>query len=194
MNNIDSYIEALLFLKGEPMNAKELAKILDVKEAEIKKGIEELDKKLSGRGIILAQKEDSYTLATSPESSEFVKILVKEEFNPELTKSSLEVLSIVIYRGPISRAEIDYIRGVNSTFIIRNLLVRGLIERITNPRDSRSFIYKPSFRLLEYLGAKKIEDLPEFGEFNKKIETFIKENNKENDNNEEKDNIGDSAV
>lgn len=183
-----------MFLKGEPMTAKELARILGVKESEIKSGIEELDKKLSGRGIVLAQKEDSYTLITSPESSEFAKTLVKEEFNPELTKASLEVLSIVIYRGPISRAEIDYVRGVNSTFILRNLLVRGLIERITNPRDSRSFIYKPSFQLLEYLGIKKIQDLPEFGAFNKKIETFIKENNKENGNDEEKNNIGDSVV
>lgn len=172
------------------MTARELAKILDVKEGEIKSGIEGLDKKLSGRGIILAQKEDSYTLATSPESSVFAKTLVKEEFNPELTKASLEVLSIVIYRGPISRAEIDYIRGVNSTFILRNLLVRGLTERTANPRDSRSFIYKPSFQLLGYLGVKKIQDLPEFGAFNKKIETFIKNNG----NDEEKNNISDSAV
>lgn len=190
MNNIDSRIEALLFLKGEPMSAKELAKILGVKENEIKSGTEELDKKLSGRGIVLVKKEDSYALATSPECSEFAKILIKEELNPELSKASLEVLSIVIYKGPLSRAEIDYIRGVNSTFILRNLLVRGLIERIANPRDSRSFIYKPSFHLLEYLGVKKIEDLPEFGNFNKKIETFIKSNS----NDDEKNNLGDSAV
>ncbi|MBU3925682.1 SMC-Scp complex subunit ScpB [Patescibacteria group bacterium] len=190
MNNIDSHIEALLFLKGEPMTIKELAKILAVKESDVKIATGELDKKLVDRGIVLVQKEDSYMLATSSKSSEFAKILVKEEFNPELTKASLEVISIVAYRGPISRAEIDYIRGVNSTFILRNLLVRGLIERIPNPRDSRSFIYKLSFQLLEYLGIKKINDLPEFGEFNKKIEDFIKEN----DNSKEENNISNSSV
>ncbi len=179
MTNIDSHIEALLFLKGEPMDAKELAKILGVKEKEIKETAEILEKKIKSRGIRLIKKDDSYTLATSPESSEFAKILAKEEFNPELSKPSLEVLSIVAYKGPISRPQIDYIRGVNSVFTVRNLMVRGLIERIPNPRDSRSFLYKPTMQFLQYLGITNINNLPEFNDLNGKIENFIKENDKE---------------
>ncbi|MBU1160122.1 SMC-Scp complex subunit ScpB, partial [Patescibacteria group bacterium] len=111
-DNIDKYIESLLFLKGEPMSVKQLADILDAKEKEIESGLEILQEKLSERGITLIKKENQFSLATSPDSSEFCKILVREEFNPELTKASLEVLSIILYRGPISRPKVDYIRGV----------------------------------------------------------------------------------
>jgi len=181
MTNLDSHIEALLFLRGDPMTIKELAKILSAKENEIKDAISVLDEKLSDRGIRLIRKDDSVALATSLESSEICRNLIKEEFNPELSKASLEVVSTVIYKSPITRAEIDYIRGVNSTFTIRNLLIRGLIERIPNPRDSRGYLYRPAFQLLQYLGIKNIEELPEYGSFNKKIENFI--NEKESDNN-----------
>ncbi|MFH1401410.1 MAG: SMC-Scp complex subunit ScpB [Parcubacteria group bacterium] len=181
MTNLDSHIEALLFLKGDPMTIRELAKILSAKENEIKDAISVLDEKLSDRGIRLIRKDDSVALATSLESSEVCKNLTKEEFNPELSKASLEVVSIIIYKSPITRAEIDYIRGVNSTFTIRNLLIRGLIERIPNPRDSRGYLYRPAFQFFQYLGIKNIEELPEYGAFNKKIENFI--NEKESDNN-----------
>jgi segregation and condensation protein B len=74
----------------------------------------------------------------------------------DLGKAGLETLSIILYQGPISRAEIDYIRGVNSNFILRNLLIRGLIERVENPHDQRSFLYKPTLELISYLGLSKI--------------------------------------
>jgi chromosome segregation and condensation protein ScpB len=67
---------------------------------------------------------------------------------------------------------VDYIRGVQSTFIIRNLMIRGLIEKVVNPSDQRSFLYKPSFELLSYMGISKIEDMPEFIEAKKAIEDF----------------------
>ncbi len=188
MNNLDSHIEALLFLKGEPMSAKELAKILNAKEKEVKETLDSLDKKLEYRGIKLIKKEDLYALTTSPESSEFAKTLIKEEFNPELSRAALEVLSIVAYKGPISRPQIDYIRGVNSVFTVRNLMVRGLIERIVNPADSRGFLYKPSFQLLQYLGIKNIENLPEYKNFNEKMENFIKDENKDNEENSDNSN------
>ncbi|MFH1956180.1 MAG: SMC-Scp complex subunit ScpB [Patescibacteria group bacterium] len=175
-DNIDKYIESLLFLKGEPMSVKQLADILDAKEKEIENGLEILQEKLSERGTTLIKKEDQFSLATSPDSSEFCKKLVSEEFNPELTKASLEVLSIILYRGPISRPKVDYIRGVNSTFTLRNLMIRGLVERIIHPKDSRSFLYKPTLQLFQHLGVSKIEDLPEYGNLDKKIENFINEN------------------
>lgn len=172
--NLEIHVEALLFLKGEPMSIKYLAKILEVKERAVEEALETLEKNLINRGIKLIKKEDSVALATSPESAEFAKKLVSEEFDSELSKPGLEILSIIIYKGPVSRADINYIRGVESTFSIRNLLVRGLIERIPNPKDSRSFLYKPSFDLLRHLGIGKIEDMPEYGEFNKKMDEFIK--------------------
>lgn len=179
MDNLDIHIEALLFLKGEPMTIRQLAKILEAEEKEVRNAIDFLGQKLSDRGIRLIRKDDFFVLATSPDSSKFAKVLVEEEFNSELSKASLEVLSIIAYKGPVSRSEVDYIRGVNSAFTVRNLMVRGLVERITNPKDSRSFLYRPSFQLLRYLGINDIKELPELGNFNKKMENFISENEEE---------------
>lgn len=186
---IENNIEALLFLKGEPMTIKQLSKTLKEPEDKVKSAIDYLQNNLSGRGIRLIKKEDSVMLTTAPESSGFTKELVKEEFNSELTKASLETLSIIVYKGPINRSKIDYIRGVNSAFTVRNLLIRGLVERVINPKDSRSYLYKPSFQFLQYLGIQNIKDLPEYEEFNKKSEEFI-ENVKSD---EENINSSDSA-
>ena len=174
MINLEKNIEALLFLKGESMTIKQLSKILKEPENNIESVIDSLQNNLSSRGIRLIKKEDSVMLTTSPESSEFTKELTKEEFDSELTKASLETLSIIAYKGPVSRSQIDYIRGVSSAFTVRNLLIRGLVERVINPKDNRGYFYKPSFQLLQYLGIQNIKDLPEYGEFDKKSEEFIK--------------------
>ena len=193
--NIENHIEAILFLKGEPMSFKNLAKILEVDIEEIKTAADSLRKNLSERGIRLMEKDGLITLATAPESSKFTESLVKDEFDSELSKAAVETISIIIYKGPISRADIDYIRGVNSAFSVRNLLVKGLIEKETNPRDSRSYLYKPSFKLLQYLGIQNIKDLPEHGNFNEKIEEFMNNNDeniqKNNQDGQKENPIGD---
>lgn len=171
--NLDVLVESILFLKGEPVSVKELSKILEAEEDEIREALDSLDEKLSGRGICLVKKEDSVMLATAPESAKFARALVEEEFNSPLSKSSIETLAIVVYKGPVSRADIDYIRGVNSSFILRNLLVRGLVERVKNPRDSRAYFYKPTFSLLRNLGVRSVEDLPERGDFAEKMDEFV---------------------
>lgn len=193
MNNLDNHIEALLFLKGEPMSAKQLAKVLGASEKEVKDAVDFLGQKLSDRGIRMVKKDDSYSLATSPDSSEFSKTLIEEEFNNELSKASLEVLSIIAYKGPISRSEVDYIRGVNSAFTVRNLMVRGLVERVANPKDSRSFLYRPSLQFLQYMGMGDINELPEFGGLNQKLENFISEL-KEETNDEQADSDNNSGI
>ncbi len=170
--NLDVLVESILFLKGEPVSVKELSKILEAGEEEVREALDSLDEKLSGRGICLVKKDDSVMLATAPESAKFARALVEEEFNSPLSKSALETLAIVVYKGPVSRADIDYIRGVNSSFILRNLLVRGLVERVKNPRDSRAYFYKPTFSLLRHLGVRSIEELPDRGDFVEKMEEF----------------------
>ena len=104
---------------------------------------------------------DDVVLATAPESAEILREIVKSELDSELSKASLETLAIIIYKGLASRAEVDYIRGVNSSFILRNLLVRGLVERETKRSEDKSFVYKPSLNLLEHLGVKSLEELPD---------------------------------
>ncbi len=171
-NNLSNEIEAILFWKGEPVSVKKLSQIFSKTEEEIKNATRELEEKLKDRGIVLVSKDDEYTLATSKDVSEIIEKLTKEELVKDLGKAGLETLSIIIYQGPISRAEIDYIRGVQSNFILRNLMIRGLVEKISNPNDQRSFLYKPTFELLSYLGVSRIEDLPDFEKARNEIESY----------------------
>ena len=170
--DLDKKIEAILFWKGEPMKLKKLAEMFGVSIEDIKFAINTLKENLQNRGVALIEKEDEVMLATAPEFSTIIENLTKEELSRELGKASLETLSIVLYQGPIKRSEIDYIRGVNSQFILRNLLVRGLIEKITDPKDARTFVYKPSFELLAHLGVRNIEELPEYDSVKRDIESF----------------------
>ncbi len=170
--DLDKKIEAILFWKGEPMKLKKLADMFSVSLDDIKFGINTLKENLENRGVALIEKEDEVMLATASEFSSVIEELTKEELSKDLGKASLETLSIVLYQGSIKRSEIDYIRGVNSQFILRNLLVRGLIEKITDPKDARTFVYKPSFELLAHLGVKSIEELPEYESVRTDIESF----------------------
>jgi len=173
--SLDAKIEAILFFKSEPMRITALAKLLTVSEGDIKNALEELPEKLTGRGVVLLIREDEIELRTAPEMSTLIETIQKEELTKDLGKAGTETLSIVLYKGPITRSEIDYIRGVNSTFILRNLLIRGLIEKVPNPKDQRSYLYKPTLELLSFLGLRTIEELPEFNMVKTELENFSKE-------------------
>ena len=174
MINLENKIEAILFWKGEPMSRKKLAEILKVGQTELNEGIEKLKENLSGRGIVLIEKENDLMLGTMPELSKLIEDLQKEELNKDLSKASLETLSIILYKNGANRAEIDYIRGVNSSFTLRALSIRGFVEKTTDPKDSRRYIYKPSFELLSFMGVKSVEELPDYSEVNNGIEIAAK--------------------
>jgi segregation and condensation protein B len=154
-------ISAILFYYAEPMSVKRLAGLLKRPEGEIRDALVTLGTTLEATGIRLLQNGDELTLGTAPETGTLIEAITKEELSKDLSKAALETLAIVLYKGPLTRSEIDYVRGVNSTFILRNLLIRGLVEKIDNPNDQRSFLYKPTFQLLEYMGVARVEDLPE---------------------------------
>ncbi|OGI86193.1 hypothetical protein A3A01_00395 [Candidatus Nomurabacteria bacterium RIFCSPLOWO2_01_FULL_39_17] len=168
--NLESKIEAILFFKGEPISREKLASILKVSKEEIRDALESLRINLENRGIVLQENGTEIMLGTHPEMSAIVENLQKEELNKELSKASLETLSIILYKNGANRAEIDYIRGVNSSFTLRSLSVRGLIEKSIDEKDARRYIYKPSFDLLSFMGVKSVEELPEYNETKSSIE------------------------
>jgi len=170
--SLESQIEAVLFWKGEAVSIKELIKILEVSEEEVTNALSSFEKSLDGRGITLTKNGNEIMLYTSPENSELIKKITKEDLNHDISKAGIEVLSLILYRGPIAKREIDYVRGVNSNYIVRNLLIRGLIEK-TDGADSRSFVYQPTLELLAHLGVKKREDLPDFDKVQDDIATFM---------------------
>jgi len=166
---LDSQIEAILFSRGEPIAIKKLADILEKSHAEIENGLLTLGQKLENRGLTLITLSDKVMLGTNPNLSYIISKINKEEMEKELGKASLETLSIIFYKGPISKREIEYIRGVNSSYILRNLAIRGLIER-TADEGSRNNLYKITFDLLTNLGLKSMEELPDYLKVREEIE------------------------
>ena len=161
---LKSIIESLLFLSCEPLKLSKISKVAGVSKAESENAILALqnDYALGKRGLIILKKEDEFQLATNPENAPFIDQLVKSEMQEALSRAALEVLSIVAYRGPITRSEIEAVRGVNSSYTVRSLMLRGLLERIENPSDSRGYLYKISFDFLKKMGIDSVEKLPDF--------------------------------
>lgn len=171
--DLDAKIEAILYYRAEPVKIKELALMLGKKEWDIKEAIRILESKLGGRGLTLIHESDSVELRTSREASSLIESMIKTEESKELTKSALETLSIILYRGPITRRDIDFIRGVNSSFILRTLLSRGLIRR-SDP-VGRENIYEASTDLFSHLGISSSKDLPEYESIEKELNTKVDE-------------------
>ena len=169
---LSAKIESILFFKSEPLSRATLAKLTNTNIGLIDEALEELKTKLTGRGLVILEKGNEVMLGTAPEYTDLIEGLIKEELSRDLGKAGLETLAIVIYEGPLSRAEIDYVRGVNSSFILRHLLVRGLVERLPKPGDARTFLYGPTFDLLKFLGVAKIEDLPEYEALRQELKAF----------------------
>jgi len=181
--NLEQKIEAILFFKGEPVSRKKLSEILKLEQAEINEAILNLKKNLENRGVVLVDNGSEITLGTAPELSKLIEDLQKEELNKDLSKAALETLSIVLYKNGVSRAEIDYIRGVNSSFTLRALSVRGLVEKTVDTKDNRRYIYKPSFELLSFMGVKSIEELPDYTEVSSSLNVAAKNLEEENSTN-----------
>ena len=179
MDDLSKKLEAVLFVSGEPISLERISKILKKEKEEIKFFLEELEVSLAERGVRLSEKNGEYMLVSAPEAGSVVQDFMKEELGEDLSRATLETLAVIVYRGPISRAEIDYIRGVNSSFTVRNLMIRGLVERKPDTKDSRSWHYSPSFEFLKYMGIEKLDKLAGYNEFKKEMEELLNREAKE---------------
>lgn len=173
--NLKQKIESIILYKGQPVSYKELSSALEEKTEDIKNIIQELSKEYSERGMSITYNDHECELVTSPQASEIISKLQKQEIETELSNASLETLSIILYMGPIARSMIDFIRGVNSQFTLRSLLVRGLIER---DQSSKTPLYSVSLDTIKFLGLNKLDELPNFKEIRHELSQFIKENSK----------------
>lgn len=183
MKLLEQKIEALLFFKNEPVSYSWLSKNLQTPKEVIKETIAGMHTQYESRGISLVITDDSAALMTSESAQEIIIELTNVKAEKELSKQALETLAIIAYKGKATKPEIDYIRGVNSVFILRNLLIRGLITKKANLIDKRSPFYIPTHELLSFLGITDIKDLPQFEKVQGKIdeldEQFIQEQNQE---------------
>lgn len=180
IKKISAAAEALLFIYGEPVEMKKLSEILGITIENAKIALSDLSDNLKseGRGLNLIFSGDRVQLVTKPEFFTLIENLVKDEYEENLTPAALETLSIVAYLGPVPRSQIDYFRGVNSTYSLRNLMMRGLIERSFNEGRPHIPLYGASFDLLKHLGLSNVEELPDYDKF-KEIIAKAAENGEE---------------
>lgn len=178
-------IEAVLFYLAEPVKIDFLAKTLEVSKKEIEAGLKELTDTLGERGVRIINHNDEVVLTTAPELGPLIEKIIKEERERDLGRAGIETLAIIAYKGPVSKKEIEYIRGVNSQFALRNLLLRGLVERKASSWDERVIVYSITADSLRHLGLGSITELPEYMDVRKELEVPVEEelesDTKEND-------------
>ena len=158
---LDQTLEAILFASAKSFSVKQLAVLTKEQTTAVDKALKVLADRLASSGIMLQKNGSDVELVTRPETAEMVKQVVNAEVQGELTRASLETLTILAYRGPLTRPELEQIRGIQSSIIIRNLLLRGLIEQKDDDRLGQP-LYAVTFDFMNHLGLSGVEELPEY--------------------------------
>lgn len=171
---IKSIIESLLFVSGEPLALREICKIVDRDINYTEELIKELMKVYnedSSRGIKIIGLNGTYQLVTKTKNSEYVQKLLKKNVRQSLSQASLESLAIICYKQPITRVEIDEIRGVKSESALQRLIEKNLIEetgRLEVP--GRPILYGTTDEFLRHFALNDLEELPSIELFEEKEE------------------------
>lgn len=163
MNDLSALIEALLFASAQSMTVKRLADITNSGKQDVKQALSELQGRLEtgGSGLMLIIQGEEAELVTRPEMSEAVRSVLKAEMQGELSRPSMEALAILAYRGPMTRPELEQIRGVQSALILRNLMLRGLVDMKEEVKLGQP-MYAVTIDFYKHLGLAKPEELPEY--------------------------------
>lgn len=165
--SLKSQVESLLFVSLKPLSLKELATFLKAKNKELEEALAELtaDYNKNDRGLAIIKNNEQYQLTTAAENGPLVREFLKDETSGELSQPSLEALTIIAYRGPIAKLELDRIRGVNCSLIIRNLLLRGLIEEKFSKIKNENY-YTVTHDFVRFLGLGSVNELPDYQKLN----------------------------
>ena len=161
--NLKSQLESLLFVSSKPLSVVEMSDLTGTNFEEVEAALASLatEYKDQNRGFILIKNNKEYQLTTAPENTSLISRFLKDETSGELSQPSLETLTIIAYRGPITKLELERIRGVNCSLILRNLLIRGLIEEKNDKTKSENF-YSVTLEFIKFLGISSVSDLPDY--------------------------------
>jgi segregation and condensation protein B len=161
-----SALESMLFVYGEALSEEKIMKILECDEEMYQIILSVLQKRYEDpiSGLSLVRKNATLALVSRKENASCIQKFLKKDVTAPLSQALLEVLSIVAYRAPVTRQDIDAIRGVNSSGALRSLSIRGLVEREGGEDGDRSYRYKPSLLFFQVLGISDISQLPRFEE------------------------------
>lgn len=167
--SLDQQLEAILFYKAQPVTKRELCKVLEVDETTLTSAAQALSERLNTGATRLLESDTELTLVTASEHDALIEQLRRDELKRDIGKAGAETLAIVLYRGPVTRGEIDRIRGVNSAYILRNLMTRGLVEKGSNPKRVE---YQITSDLLAHLGITSKQQLPQYEDILNQLNVF----------------------
>ncbi|MCR4408254.1 MAG: SMC-Scp complex subunit ScpB [Anaerolineae bacterium] len=158
---LTSLIESLLFVADAPVTPAQLAAALDVEPKAVETALDQLAVDYQRRGLRLQRKGGRVQLVTAPEAAPAVERFLGLELNSKLSPAALETLAIVAYRQPVTRAQVEAIRGVNSDGVLRTLINKGLIEEVGRLEQAgRPIVYGTTFEFLQYFGLQDLRELP----------------------------------
>jgi segregation and condensation protein B len=158
---LSTKLEAMLFVAGEPVTTSQLATALDVAPSVIERGLNELDASLSTRGLRLQRHAGRVQLTTAPQLAELIERFLGLEATSHLSRAALETLAIIAYQQPVTRPQIDSIRGVNSDSMMKSLLHKGLIlESGRADGPGRPILYSTTPEFLQHFGLNSILEMP----------------------------------
>ena len=162
---LTSLIESLLFVADAPVTPAQLAAALDVEPKAVEEALDQLAADYQQRGLRLQRKAGRVQLVTAPEAAPAVERFLGLELSSKLSPAALETLAIVAYRQPVTRAQVEAIRGVNSDSVLRTLINKGLIEEVGRLEQvGRPILYGTTFEFLQYFGLQDLQDLPPLDE------------------------------
>ncbi len=154
-------LEAMLFVAAEPVTTSQLAAALDVSTSVVERGLNELDASLTSRGLRLQRHAGRVQLTTAPELAELIERFLGLEATSHLSRAALETLAIIAYQQPVTRPQIDSIRGVNSDSMMKSLLNKGLIlESGRADGPGRPILYSTTPEFLQHFGLNSILEMP----------------------------------
>jgi segregation and condensation protein B len=160
-NQIILRLEALLFVAPDAVTPAQLAEALDLPVSTIEAGLKQLADDYTTRGLRLQRHAGKVQLTTAPEFADSIERFLGLEINTQLSRAALETLAIVAYEQPITRPQIDSIRGVNSDGVVKSLLHRGLVQEIGRADGpGRPILYSTTADFLQHFGLSSVEELP----------------------------------
>src|SRR5215213_1417409 len=154
-------LEAILFVAAEPVTTSQLAAALDVAQSVVERGLNELETTLATRGLRLQRHGGRFQLTTAPQLAELIERFLGLEATTHLSRAALETLAIIAYQQPVTRPQIDSIRGVNSDSMMKSLLNKGLIlESGRADGPGRPILYSTTPEFLQHFGLSSILEMP----------------------------------
>ena len=154
-------VESLLFVASEPVPIAQIAEALDVNSAEVEQALTDLNAEIVRRGVRVQRKGDRVQLTTLPECAPYIERFLGLDLTTRLSKPALETLAIIAYQQPVTRAQIEHVRGVNCDAVLSTLLNRGLIEEVGRLETAgRPIQYSTTFAFLQHFGLRSLDDMP----------------------------------